>query len=289
MAYNKTIWTNRVTEKIRTFFKQDNPDGTISLTPDYGEIIEEGTPVTAANMNKIEQGIADAFTEIGKKVDKVNAVTSVAGKTGAVTLVKGDVGLGSVENYSISTTTEAQAGTSNVKYMTPLRVKEAIATLPGKPIFDFDFNSRFSRPTPEGTNSTSISNLGSQEITAQAVEYTYNIKSGYAITSIQNGRAYSLKVTKFAIGFNFPSSGTNVAEGRYGVKVGNKAEQLSPIRTFTYTSGNQTMEFPDTMTIPITTLGERITITIYGRKVSGGGMGTYIDVDVHYVISVYQL
>lgn len=39
---------------------------------------------------------------------------------------KAQVGLGSVENYGISTTAEAQAGTSNVKYMTPLRTAEAI-------------------------------------------------------------------------------------------------------------------------------------------------------------------
>ena len=40
---------------------------------------------------------------------------------------KAQVGLGSVENYGIATTAEAQAGTSNAKYMTPLRTAEAIA------------------------------------------------------------------------------------------------------------------------------------------------------------------
>lgn len=39
---------------------------------------------------------------------------------------KAQVGLGSVEDYAISTTPEAQAGTSNAKYMTPLRTAEAI-------------------------------------------------------------------------------------------------------------------------------------------------------------------
>lgn len=53
-------------------------------------------------------------------------VQSVAGKAGAVTLVKGDVGLGSVENYGIASKTEAEAGTATNKYMNPLRVKEAI-------------------------------------------------------------------------------------------------------------------------------------------------------------------
>lgn len=36
-----------------------------------------------------------------------------------------DVGLGSVQNYGIATLAEAQAGTSNAKYMTPYLVKEA--------------------------------------------------------------------------------------------------------------------------------------------------------------------
>ena len=43
---------------------------------------------------------------------------------------KSDVGLGSVQNYGIATQAQAQAGTANNVYMTPLRVKEAISSLP---------------------------------------------------------------------------------------------------------------------------------------------------------------
>ena len=39
---------------------------------------------------------------------------------------KAQVGLGSVQNYGIAATADAQAGTANNLYMTPLRVKEAI-------------------------------------------------------------------------------------------------------------------------------------------------------------------
>lgn len=39
---------------------------------------------------------------------------------------KSDIGLSDVLNYGIATQSEAEAGTSNVKYMTPLRVKDAI-------------------------------------------------------------------------------------------------------------------------------------------------------------------
>ena len=55
-----------------------------------------------------------------------DAVLSVNGKTGAVTLAKGDVGLGNVENYGIATQAEAEAGTLAAKYMTPQRTKQAI-------------------------------------------------------------------------------------------------------------------------------------------------------------------
>ena len=62
---------------------------------------------------------------------QVNAVTTVAGRTGAVVLTKADVGLGSVQNYGISSQAQAIAGTVNTVYMTPLRTKEAITAAMG--------------------------------------------------------------------------------------------------------------------------------------------------------------
>ncbi|ASA21946.1 hypothetical protein [Paenibacillus donghaensis] len=53
-------------------------------------------------------------------------VSSVAGRTGAVTLTATDVGLGSVGNYGVATQAEAETGTSAVKYMTPQRTAQAI-------------------------------------------------------------------------------------------------------------------------------------------------------------------
>ena len=64
MAYEKTIWKNREVERPRTFMMQNNPDGTVTLIPAEGEIIEPGTPIIAENMNKIEQGIKDAHDEL---------------------------------------------------------------------------------------------------------------------------------------------------------------------------------------------------------------------------------
>lgn len=60
------------------------------------------------------------------KLNEVVPVQSVAGKTGAVVLTKTDVGLSSVNNYGIATQAEAQAGVSNLKYMTPIRTMDSI-------------------------------------------------------------------------------------------------------------------------------------------------------------------
>lgn len=44
-------------------------------------------------------------------------------------VTKAQLGLGSVENYGVATDAEAKAGTSNAKYMTPARVKDAMVAM----------------------------------------------------------------------------------------------------------------------------------------------------------------
>lgn len=58
MSYQPTVWKDRVVEKPRTFDVTNNPDGSITLEPKPGTVLQEGTPVNAANMNKLEQGLA---------------------------------------------------------------------------------------------------------------------------------------------------------------------------------------------------------------------------------------
>ena len=56
-------------------------------------------------------------------------------------LTKRHVGLENVENYGVATQAEAEAGTVNNKYMTPLRVKEAIRKLSVQPKYTYEFTS----------------------------------------------------------------------------------------------------------------------------------------------------
>ena len=53
MAYTKTMWVDHVTTRPNTYNEVVNQDGTRTLTP-AGEVQQEGTPVNAQNLNKIE-------------------------------------------------------------------------------------------------------------------------------------------------------------------------------------------------------------------------------------------
>lgn len=60
MAYTKTTWKDRLVEFSNRFTKSNETATSVTLTPDPGTITEAGTPLSAANLNKIEQGIYDA-------------------------------------------------------------------------------------------------------------------------------------------------------------------------------------------------------------------------------------
>lgn len=60
MAYTKTEWKDQNVENPRTYLVRDNGDSTVTLMDAFGTVTELGTPVNAENMNKIEDGIANA-------------------------------------------------------------------------------------------------------------------------------------------------------------------------------------------------------------------------------------
>ena len=69
MPYERTIWKNREVEYPRRYIITDNGDGTVTLEPSPGNIIEPGTPITADNMNNIEEGIVLSLSQIGDIID----------------------------------------------------------------------------------------------------------------------------------------------------------------------------------------------------------------------------
>ena len=78
MAYTHRTWADRTVERPLTFTMQNNVDGTVTLIPSEGSIINVGTPITADNMNNIEDGISDALAGVAD----INEYTKLGDKAG---------------------------------------------------------------------------------------------------------------------------------------------------------------------------------------------------------------
>jgi hypothetical protein len=70
MPYEKTSWKDRQIQNPNTFTLQNNADGTTTLIPQPGIVTEQGTPLSAANLNKMEQGIEDAHLQKANKAQE---------------------------------------------------------------------------------------------------------------------------------------------------------------------------------------------------------------------------
>jgi hypothetical protein len=64
MAYIKTNWTDRQVQNPMTFTASGAVTGSVTLTPNEGTIINAGTPITSANLNNIENGIANVDSRL---------------------------------------------------------------------------------------------------------------------------------------------------------------------------------------------------------------------------------
>ena len=57
MAYEKKKWYDHVVERPDTYRAAENEDGSVTFTPDPLEVIQEGTAQSAANFNRLEEGL----------------------------------------------------------------------------------------------------------------------------------------------------------------------------------------------------------------------------------------
>jgi hypothetical protein len=64
MTYTKTNWTDRIVDKPLTYTQQTNADGTITLIPAEGTIVQSGTPITAAALNNLETQYDSAMADV---------------------------------------------------------------------------------------------------------------------------------------------------------------------------------------------------------------------------------
>lgn len=68
--YQKTDWKDRIVQRPLTYTMQQNADGTVTLIPSPGTVTQQGTPVNAALLNKIEDGLVEATAQLATKAAK---------------------------------------------------------------------------------------------------------------------------------------------------------------------------------------------------------------------------
>jgi len=112
----------------------NNPHGTTAAQVGLGSVQNYGV----ATQPQAEAGTSNTVYMTALRVAQAIQTQALAplnthtsNKSNPHEVNKAQVGLGNVQNYGIATVTDARAGTSNVLYMTPLLVKEAIGVLLG--------------------------------------------------------------------------------------------------------------------------------------------------------------
>lgn len=57
MAYNRIKWQDHVVTRPRTYTEVTNGDGTKTMVPAPGEVLQQGTPQSATNFNNSEEAL----------------------------------------------------------------------------------------------------------------------------------------------------------------------------------------------------------------------------------------
>ncbi|BCZ48416.1 hypothetical protein psyc5s11_44830 [Clostridium gelidum] len=69
--YEKTEWQDHIVESPFAFVQTVNTDGSINLAPKQGEILQQGTPVSANNLNHLEEGVYLNYSFLKELFDEI--------------------------------------------------------------------------------------------------------------------------------------------------------------------------------------------------------------------------
>ena len=76
MPYSKTTWVDRNVQFPNRFTKSNESGTSVDLAANPGTVTNAGTPLSASNLNKIENGIANALEKTGDTMTGVLNVTA---------------------------------------------------------------------------------------------------------------------------------------------------------------------------------------------------------------------
>lgn len=126
----KTNWGPNDTvqpDDMNQIGQEINDNGTNIQTVADNLAAHEADNANPHNVTKGQVGLGNVDNV--KQASKTEFDNHVGNTSNPHGVTKSQVGLGSVENYAIATKAQAEAGTVTNRYMTPLRVKEAIEAL----------------------------------------------------------------------------------------------------------------------------------------------------------------
>lgn len=110
----------------------NNPHSVTKAQVGLGNVLNYGIATTAEALAGTSNTKYSTPLRVQEAIDQFSNgtfATHVNNTNNPHSVTKAQVGLGSVQNYTVATTTEARAGTADNRYMTPLKVKEAIDVL----------------------------------------------------------------------------------------------------------------------------------------------------------------
>lgn len=127
---------------------------------------------------------------------------------------KAQVGLGLVANFDVATVTEAQQGTANNKYMTPLRTAQAITALAVNPLNNHlsDYNNPH-QVTKEQVNLGLVSNF---QVATQAEAEAGTLNTRY-MTPLRTAQSVAAALAPVTAHINNTSNPHNTTKGQVGL------------------------------------------------------------------------
>lgn len=121
--YEKLNFKDRIVEKPNTYTVQTNDDGTVTLIPAFGNILQEGTAINHGSMDHIEEGIVELNKNLNNhKTEFTNFKSTVYVKNNFAVL-EGTITLPAKDSGQTSGTIEFNYPTSfNMNNCVPIAV-----------------------------------------------------------------------------------------------------------------------------------------------------------------------
>ena len=165
MSYNKTTWVDHL-KSSNAFNITKNADGTYNITP-AGNVIQQGTPMSAENLNNIEDGIADVDNQCAVNrttlgTQHKNLLKPISGRTRAgITYTVNEDG-------SVTLTGTSTSGSTYNYFSIPITLKPGKYSVNGMP--DTSSNTTYRVDLRENESGGNAFGYGSKEFEVEFTE-----------------------------------------------------------------------------------------------------------------------